>query len=351
MSRWRYLAQRIAMSVPVVFSVITFLFLVLRLGPLDPIAARLGQNAQGANVQRLREEIGLDDPLWEQFADYLVETVTFSGESWVVRNGTDVSDMLLEVAGPTIWLGVWAIVLPLFIGLPLGFYAGLHPNSASDIMANVTGIIWRSMPNFWLAVLALAFLRSTGNGSGPFGFDWYTFGPTTQSAVGTPNLDFATIGDVFGAPMLTGMDWSAFFVDVKLILPAAIILGSSSMAAELRLGRTAVLENVNSNYVETAKAKGLKGRTIVWKHVFRNALIPLVPIVTNEAFILIGGSVIMEQIFNINGLGRMYFRAIQTADVPLAGSIVFLFTVIIIFLNILQDILYTIIDPRVGYDQ
>ncbi|SDJ26005.1 peptide/nickel transport system permease protein [Halovenus aranensis] len=351
MSRWRYVLKRLALSIPVVFSVITFLFLVLRLGPLDPVAARLGQQAQGADVQRLRENLGLDEPLWVQFQDYIVETLTFSGESWVVRNGAEVREMMFEVAGPTIWLGAWAIVLPLFIGLPLGFYAGLNPNTPSDIIANVSGIIWRSMPNFWLAVLALAFLRSTNGGDGPFGFNWYTTGPQTQSAVGTPTLNFATIDDIFGIPMLTGMDWSAFFVDLKLILPAAIILGSSSMAAELRLGRTAVLENVNSNYVETAKAKGLKGRTIVWKHVFRNALIPIIPIVTNEAFILIGGSVIMEQIFNINGLGRMYFRAIQTADVPLAGAIVFLFTVIIISLNILQDILYTIVDPRVGYDQ
>jgi peptide/nickel transport system permease protein len=100
-----------------------------------------------------------------------------------------------------------------------------------------------------------------------------------------------------------------------------------------------------------AKAKGLKTRSVVWKHIFRNALIPLVPVITNEAFILIGGSVIIEFIFNINGLGNLYFRALTQGDLPLAGALVFMFTLLIIFLNILQDFLYTIIDPRVGYDR
>lgn len=211
------------------------------------------------------------------------------------------------------------------------------------------------MPNFWLCILLLALLRQT-QGGGWLGFDWYTFGPEIRSITGTPDLAFFSVSwiDAFGAvsvPLLTGIDWGALAVDIKLILPPAIVLGSASMAAELRIGRTAILETINSNYVETARAKGLKERAIVWKHVFRNALIPLVPVITNEAFLLIGGSVIVESIFNINGLGRIFFLAITQGDLPLAGALLFIFTLIIIFLNILQDFLYTIIDPRVGYER
>jgi peptide/nickel transport system permease protein len=137
---------------------------------------------------------------------------------------------------------------------------------------------------------------------------------------------------------------------IKQIAPAAIVLGSSSMGNEMRIGRTAVLETINSNYVETAKAKGVSNRTLVWKHVFRNALIPLVPIITGEAFLLIGGSVLVESVFAIQGIGQLFFLAAIQGDLPLVGSLMFIFILILVGTNILQDFLYTVIDPRVGYD-
>lgn len=355
MSRWEYFLKRLLLSIPVLFLVITFLFIMLRLGPIDPVAARFGPEATGTDVQRMRDQLGLDDPLWEQYIQFARDLLLFEGQSWVVQANRPVRAVIYDTAGPTLWLGFWAILLPLFIGLPLGFYAGLNPNTWGDYFASVSGIIWLAMPNFWLAVMLLAVLRQT-DGGGWLGFDWYQLGPELRSITGTPNLDWYSISnisvfDIVSFPMLTGMDWGAFAVDIKFILPPALVLGSASMAAELRIGRTAMLETINSNYVITAKAKGLKQRVIVWKHVFRNALIPLVPVITNEAFILIGGSVIVEEVFNISGLGRTFFLAVIQGDLPLAGSLLFMFTLVIIFLNILQDLLYTIIDPRVGYER
>ncbi|QSG03093.1 ABC transporter permease [Natranaeroarchaeum sulfidigenes] len=347
MSRWEYFLKRLLLTIPVLFLVITFLFIMLRMGPIDPVAARLGPEATGAEANRMRERLGLNDPLWEQYLQFARDLILLEGQSWVVQGDRAVTAVLRDTAPPTLWLGFWAIMLPLFIGLPLGFYAGLHPNSWGDYIASVSGILWQAMPNFWLCVMLLAVLRQT-QGGGWFGFDWYAFGPSFyeagQSITGTPNLNWF-------ADSTSYIDWGALAVDIKLILPPALVLGSASMAAELRIGRTAVLETINSNYIQTARAKGLTSRVIVWKHMFRNALIPLVPVITNEAFLLIGGSVIVEQIFNINGLGRTFFQAVIQGDLPLAGSLLFVFTVIILFLNILQDFLYTIIDPRVGYDK
>lgn len=347
MSRWEYFLKRLLLTIPVLFLVITFLFLMLRLGPIDPVAARLGPEATGAEANRMRERLGLNDPLWEQYLQFARDLILLEGQSWVVQGDRAVTAVLRDTAPPTLWLGFWAITLPLFIGLPLGFYAGLRPNSWGDYIASVSGILWQAMPNFWLCVMLLAVLRQT-QGGGWFGFDWYSFGPSFyeagQSITGTPNLNWF-------ADSASYIDWGALAVDIKLILPPALVLGSASMAAELRIGRTAVLETINSKYIQTARAKGLSSRVIVWKHMFRNALIPLVPVITNEAFLLIGGSVIVEQIFNINGLGRTFFQAVIQGDLPLAGSLLFVFTVIILFLNILQDFLYTIIDPRVGYDK
>ncbi len=350
MSRWTYFIKRVLLSIPVIFLVLTFMFILLRMGPLDPVAARLGPEATGAEALRMRERLGLNEPLWQQYLQFAQDMLLFDGQSWVVQGDRHVRDVIASSAPPTLWLGFWAILLPLFIGIPLGFYAGLNSNTPGDYLASAGGILWLGMPNFWLAVMVLALLRSL-DGGGVIPFDWYTFGPEINSITGTPNLDFVSTTSVGPVPVPTGIDLGDLGRDIKRILPPALVLGSASMGSEIRLGRTAILENVNSNYVVTAKAKGLKSRVIVWKHIFRNALIPLVPVISNEAFILIGGSVIIEVIFNINGLGRIFFLAITSGDVPLAGSLLFMFTLIIIGINILQDLLYTIIDPRVGYER
>lgn len=356
MSRWEYFVKRLLLTVPVLFLVLSFLFVMLRLGPIDPVAARLGPQATGGDRQAIRERLGLDEPLWEQYLDFITSFLTFDlGQSWVVQAGRPITEIVINAAPATLWLGFWAILLPLFIGIPLGFYAGLNPNSLGDYTASLGGILWQALPNFWLSVIALATLRQTRNGGGPFGFDWYALGPDflsrNISITGTPNFTWLSTTDILFLPVPYISDWTALAIDIKLILPPALILGSASMAAELRIGRTAMLETVNANFVETARAKGLSERVIVWKHIFRNALIPLLPVITSEAFLLIGGSVIVEQIFNINGLGRIFFQALTSGDIPMAGALLFIFTLIILFLNIVQDLLYTVIDPRVGYEQ
>jgi len=353
-SRWGYFVKRLALAVPVLSLVITFLFIMLRLGPIDPVSAIIGPQGSGSEVQAIRQQLGLDRPLWDQYVQFATDLLTFQGQSWVVQQDRPVREVIASSGPPTVWLGFWSILLPLFIGIPLGFYAGLNPNSKADYLASVSGIVWQAMPNFWLAILALAALRQTNEGflirQLGVSINWYTLGPNVESITGTPDLDFFNWAFLWGG---AGFDFSlsGFLRDTKRILPGALILGSASIAAELRIGRTAMLETIHSNYVETARAKGLKSRTIVWKHIFRNALIPLVPIITNEAFLLIGGSVIIEQIFNINGLGRTFFQAIIQGDLPLAGSLLFMFTLLLLLLNILQDFLYTVIDPRVGYEQ
>ncbi|AFZ72657.1 ABC transporter permease [Natronobacterium gregoryi] len=356
MSRWRYLLRRILLSIPVIVFGLTITFIIIRMGPIDPVSAILGQDAGPGQRVQIEQRLGLDRPLWEQYFEFMSNMLlpwSFDlGQSWVVQPNTDVTTLLRSYAPRTLWLGFWSVLIPLFIGIPLGFYAGLNSNTWGDYVASFGGIIWRAMPNFWLAIMFLAFLRQTEQFL--FGLDWHTFIVEIDSLVGPPPLDFfavtdwATVG-VVSIPIGIYFSFETFLASVKQVLPAAIVLGSASMGNELRIGRTAVLETINSNYVETAKAKGLRDRVIVWKHVFRNALIPLVPIITNEAFILLGGSVIVEYIFGINGIGYLFFQAATQGDLPLVGSLMFVFIIIIVSINILQDVLYTILDPRVGY--
>jgi peptide/nickel transport system permease protein len=345
MSRWQYFLRRLVLAIPVVVFGTTITFIILRMGPLDPVSAILGPTGSPQAYNRIEENLGLNQPLWEQYVEFMVGLFTFDlGQSWVVSPSTPAYELILIFAPRTIWLGFWSVVIALFVGIPLGFYAGLNPNTFSDYVASFGGIVWRAMPNFWLAIILVGVLGI----SGPFGEAWINFGIRTK-IIGPPNIGY--LSEPLTLVTSPGETLPELFASIKKIAPAALVLGSASMGNEMRIGRTAVLETINSNYVETAKAKGVPSRNIVWKHVFRNALIPLVPIITGEAFLLIGGSVIVETIFGINGLGYLFFQSIVQGDLPLTGSLMFVFIVLLVGLNILQDFLYTLIDPRVGYER
>ncbi len=351
-SRWTYLGKRLLLSLPVLLFGTTISFAVVYLSPLDPVSAILGTNYDPQAAELLRRNLGLNQPLWEQYIDYIVSLWTLQfNNSWVISPSTNAGSVIWAYLPRTLWLGFWSVLVAILFGIPLGFYAGLNPNTGGDYVASFGGIVWRAMPNFWLAVILVSVLSQSGN---LLGFDWATWLVETN-IVTPPNLDF--LADPLGAVSdpqnwwITPGDNGSFLAAFKQILPAALVLGSASMGNEMRIGRTAILEQVNAQYVETARAKGVPGRTIVWKHIFRNAMIPLVPIVAGEAFLLIGGSVLVETVFAINGLGYLFFQAAIQSDVPLLGALVFCFTLLLVGLNIAQDLLYTLIDPRVGYEE
>ncbi|MFW5948885.1 MAG: ABC transporter permease, partial [Halolamina sp.] len=287
MTRWRYFARRLVLSIPILIFGTTATFWILRMGPIDPAAAIIGPDGDQEAYEQIRDQLGLDEPLWEQYIDFMVGMFTGDfGQSWVLNPDTPSAILIQQYAPRTMWLGFWSVLIAIFVGIPLGFYAGLNSNSWSDYLASFGGIVWRAMPNFWLAVILVSVLSQSQQ---LFGISWQHLLVRTN-VVTAPPLN--NLGDPW--ELLRAIKWT---------LPAAIVLGSSSMGNEMRIGRTAILETKNSNYVEAAKARGIPGRSLVWKHIFRNALVPLVPIITGEAFLLIGGSVLVETVFAINGLG------------------------------------------------
>lgn len=338
MNRLLYIVKRIFLSLPVLFFGTSLTFLIIRVGPINPAASIIGITGDPQSRERyntIREQLGLDEPLWKQYSEFMIDMFTLDlGQSWVIHSGRQTTDLIALYAPRTLWLGFWSIVVALLIGIPLGFYAGLNANSRRDYLGSFFGIVWRAMPNFWLAIILLAVLSSS------------------QELIGISWESLVVETDVVGPPGIrNASSLSDLGIAFKKILPAALVLGSASMGNEMRIGRTAVLETIKSRYVEAAKMRGVPNRVIVWKHVFRNSLIPLVPVVTSEAFLLIGGSVLVETIFGINGIGYLFYRATVQGDIPLAASLMFVFIVVLVTVNIAQDVLYTLIDPRVGYDQ
>ncbi|WP_254536664.1 ABC transporter permease [Halomarina litorea] len=343
MSRWSYFLRRLVLAIPVLLFSMSIAFLIIRVGPTDPVSAIVGTQNDPQYRLAVAKSIGIRDaqgnliPLWQQYIDFMTNLLTFDlGQSWVISRGTSVQELIASRAPATVWLGFWSVLVAILVGIPLGFYAGLNPNTLSDYTASFGGIVWRAMPNFWIGIILIAVLVQSNQLTNGL-FDWTTWLGIEVNVITAPPLN-----DLSNPENL--------LVAIKQILPAALVLGSASMGNEMRIGRTAILETINSNYVETARAKGLPERIIVWKHVFRNALIPLVPIITAEAFILLGGAVIVESVFGINGMGKLFFDAALQGDLPLAGSLIFIFVLFTLAVNILQDFLYTIIDPRIGYE-
>jgi peptide/nickel transport system permease protein len=339
MNQLVYLLRRLLLSIPVVWLGVTATFLIIRLGPLNPAAAIVGpvNSAQAAErLDRIEAQLGLEEPIHVQYGEYIIDLITFDlGQSWVLYPGQDTVALLLQFGPRTVWLGLWAVLIPIFIGIPLGVYSGLNANTNRDYIASITGIVWRAMPNFWLAVILLALLSRS---------EAIFFGTGWQSFLVDTNL--------IGAPDLSGLGSpEGFLIATKQILPAAFVLGSASMGNELRLSRTAVLEIINEDFIDTARAVGVSRWRLVGKHVLRNAMIPLVPVITSEAYLLVGGSVLVEVVFGINGIGTLFFDAMTSGDLPLAGSLMFIFIILTVSINIIQDLLYTVIDPRIGYGE
>lgn len=364
MNKLVYLAKRIALAIPVVLFGLTMAFLILYAGPLDPVYSILGRKASEADIQRLLVDLGYrypngqEVPLWDQYRMVMTDLFTLNfGQSWVVQRGRPIIDLIGARMSATIWLGWWSVVIALLVGIPLGLFAGLRANTFSDYFASAGGILWRAMPNFWLAVI-LSGLLSAG-GALSFYRDWGADYGLATKVVGTPpevNNLFNPIPLFDGIPVLEMLflpipELHNMAVAFKWILPGALVLGSASMGNEVRIARTAVLESINSKYVETARAKGLSARRIVFKHVGRNAMIPLLPVIMGEFYLLIGGSVLVEAIFGINGLGSLYLRAIFQTDIPVIMTLTFIFTIILVVFNITQDLLYTIVDPRISLDE
>ncbi len=345
MGRLRYLAKRLVLAVPVVWLGTSFTWYAIFMGPIDPAANLVGETDPQASekYQAIREQLGLTKPPLEQYVQFMTDMAVFDlGQTWVIYSGSPVNELILDFLPRTLWLGLWSVVIAVFLGVPLGFYAGLRSNTIADYITSLSGISWRAMPNFWLAAVILSLLIGSES---LFGFQWETVGVPIDAVTGNPGL-----GYMAGDPLAFFTEPENTLAAFKKIAPAAIVLGSASMGNEIRIGRTAVMEVKNEQFVDFARAKGVAGRWLVWKHIFRNALIPLVPIITTEAFLLIGGSVLVEQVFGISGMGSLFFQAAINGDIPVMGTLMYVFILMLVAVNLLQDVLYTVIDPRVGLE-
>ncbi|MEA2529943.1 MAG: peptide/nickel transport system permease protein [Thermomicrobiales bacterium] len=308
-----YILRRLVLLLPVILVVGVVVFALVHLTPGDPAAVILGDRATAEDIERLRDELGLNDPLPVQFVRWFGGVLVFDfGDS--IFLGESVSSALLGRVQPTVLLTVYALFVQILIGVPTGVLAAIRHNSILDRVLTVVAISGATVPTFFLGILLILFfavrLRWLPSGG-------YT--PLTEDPV-------------------------AHF---KGMLLPAFALGFSSAGLLARLVRSSMLDVLREDYVRTAFAKGLPERFVVIRHALRNALIPALTVIGTSVGALLGGAVVTETVFTIPGMGRLVVQSIARRDYPIIQGAIMTIAMTYVLVNLLVDLLYVYADPRV----
>ena len=303
----RYLARRLLLFLPTLFGTLTLVFFLIHLVPGDPVEVMLGETASGTDKETLRHELGLDLPLWTQYTRFL-SGLALGDLGRSLYEQDSVSRLVRARFPATLELTLTAMLLALLIAFPLGIIAALKRHSWTDRLSLLFSLLGLSMPNFWLGpLLIIVFSIELG---------WLP---------------------VSGRGTLA-----------HLILPSAT-LGMAMAAILIRMIRSALLDVLHEDYIQTARAKGLSEQKVWLKHALRNSLLSVVTIIGLQFGALLAGSIITETIFTWPGLGRLTIQAIQTRDYPLVQGCILVIATSYLLVNLMTDIVYRLVDPRITY--
>jgi peptide/nickel transport system permease protein len=313
---WAYLARRLLYLLPVMLVVVSIVFLLIHLIPGDPAAVMAGADATPDDVAKMRNVMGLDRPLYEQYGRWLFRTIQGDlGRSIFLER--PVTTAIAERLEPTILLTTFSLIVALIIGLPAGVLSGAHPNTWLDKGMMVVAMLGVSIPAFWLG-LNLIYL---------FAYKFRLFPPGNYVALSTS--------------IPTGIYY--------MLLPS-LSLGFGQSALIARMVRSCMLDVLAQDYIRTARAKGLSEKVVVYVHALRNAMVPTSTVIGMTIAVLMGGAVITETVFNIAGVGRLVVSSVLRRDYPVIQGIILFIALVYVVMNILVDVLYCLIDPRIRYD-
>lgn len=312
MSRGEFVLRRLVQLIPVLLGITIIMFLMLRLIPGDPVSAVLGERATDEAIERVNRSLGLDRPLYVQYFYYMRNLVTLNlGDSF--KYGVPVAELLRPRLIVSMSVAVYTIVLTSLISLPLGIMAALKKDSLLDNIVRSTLVVTMVMPSFWIGIilimglsLRLGLFPVSGYGQGFVGHLHHLFLPALTLSLGL-------------SPIL------------------------------IRALRSSILSTMDAEYVKTARAKGLHERRVVTTHVLRNALIPWVTLLGIHMSFLMGGTVIMEKVFALPGAGALLIDSVAARDYSVVQSATLVFAILVITVNLLTDITYSFLDPRVRY--
>jgi peptide/nickel transport system permease protein len=312
-----YLAQRLAVAALTLFGMSVVIFLLLRLAPgnvVDILFSTAGY-VNPSEKQAIMRELGLDQPVWRQYVDWLGQVFAGDlGKSY--RYDVPAWQVVKPLLPVTIELGVLSLIVAVLLGVPTGVVSAVRQDTTLDYVLRVISLAGLSMPSFWLGMVIILGLVA-----------WFQWIPPMTYVSPTENLRLHA---------------------VQFLLPA-LAVGYRSSALIMRITRSALLEVLREDYVRTAWAKGQQGRVVIWRHALKNAILPVITIIGIEFAFLIGGLVVTETVFNLPGVARFLVQAILWRDYPVVQNLVMFIAVVVILSNLLVDMLYGVLDPRVRY--
>ncbi|MDE0023715.1 MAG: ABC transporter permease [Spirochaetaceae bacterium] len=315
-----YVIRRVLLVVPTLLILSMIVFLLVRFIPgdvIDAMQADFAFTAGEIDREALERKLGLDQPIPVQYARWLGDIVLHGSLGQSLLGRFSVNEKIAGRLPVTIQLGVTALVIGLLIALPVGIYSAIRQDTAPDYVGRSVAVIGLATPNFWLALMVMLYPAI-----------WWGWSPPMRLIR-------------FSADPLGNLG--------MFLIPGAI-LGTAMAAATMRMTRTMMLEVLRQDYVRTAWSKGLKERAVVVRHAVKNAIIPVITLVGLQLPILVGGSVIMENIFNLPGLGRLMLNALEDRDYTVVSGINLLFGSFVVVGNVLIDLTYGFLDPRIRYE-
>lgn len=331
----KYIFKRIALLIPVLIGVSIMVFVVMHIFTSDPASIILGQHATADQIAKLRQTLGLNDPLYMQYWHFLKDALGGNlGDSLITK--TSVSKELLSRFPATIELALAAIILASIFGIVIGVISAVKQNSIADYLSMVAALLGVSMPIFWLGLILIVIFAVQ--------LRWLPVSGRIQIGLEPDHVTGLYLID----SLVTG-NMTAFMDALKHIALPAIALASYSTAIIARMTRSTMLEIISQDYIRTARAKGLFEGAVVIIHALKNAMIPIITVIGLQLGSLLGGAVLTETVFAWPGVGSFTVEAIMKSDYPIVQGAVLMMATVFVLVNLIVDILYAYLDPRIKY--
>lgn len=320
---YKYLIRRVLIFIPMLLALTIIVFALIQAAPGDPISGKIfDPNIDPEVFEKQKEALGLNDPIHVQYWNWLKDVLQGDfGKSFIFK-GRDVSDLIAERIGNTFYLGIFTLFITIIVSIPIGIYSARKPYSILDYGATTFGFFGLAVPNFFFGLVAI-YIFSIQLGWLP-----------SQGSVSSPGL--------------TGIE--LFFNKLQHLILPGLTLGLAGTASYMRFMRSEVLDVLGSDYIRTARAKGMTDRNVLYKQTLRNALIPIITLLGFEIGALLSGAVITEGVFQYPGIGTLFLSSIGNRDYPVIMAINLMLGFFILLGNLLADIFYSIVDPRIRYD-
>ena len=332
---WTYVGRRLVQLVPVLFGVSVLVFFGMHLIPGDVALLLLGDKGSAENLERLRHQLGLDQPVYVQYLRFVANAV--QGDFGVsLRTQQPVIWEIRQALPVTIELSLAALLFAVVAGLAIGIVAARRPHSVLDTGTMVFVLVGVSMPVFWTGILLLLVFGGL--------LGWLPLGGILDAGM--------TLRRITGMPVLDGLlqgNWAAARSALEHLTLPTVTLGATAMATIARMTRSTMLDVLGLDYVRTARAKGVAEGAVVARHALRNALLPVVTLIGLQLGLLLSGAVLTETIFALPGLGRLTITSLLARDYPVVQGVVLIGAVIFVVANLVVDVLYAWLDPRIRY--